>query len=148
MKNGFALNLYYLLKILNKDVQGKTIIMNGIVWLARSGAPWRDLPERYGSWKTVHSRFRKWIDDGILDNIFRILSLSKQNWKNYPLMLLLSRRTKHMPVQKKGGLNEIGHSREERPKIHAAVDAHGYPVYLMIARRQRYQLCNPFARSN
>ena len=26
------------------------IIMNGIVWLARSGAPWRDLPERYGSW--------------------------------------------------------------------------------------------------
>ena len=43
------------------------IIMNGIVWLARSGAPWRDLPERYGSWKTVYSRFRKWIDDGILD---------------------------------------------------------------------------------
>ncbi|WP_026648894.1 transposase, partial [Blautia wexlerae] len=42
------------------------IIMNGIVWLARSGAPWRDLPERYGSWKTVYSRFRKWIDDGIL----------------------------------------------------------------------------------
>ena len=31
------------------------IIMNGIVWLARSGAPWRDLPERYGSWKTVYS---------------------------------------------------------------------------------------------
>lgn len=77
------------------------IIMNGIVWLARSGAPWRDLPERYGSWKTVYSRFRKWIDDGILDNIFHILSL-KQNWKNYPLMLLLSRRTSIVPVQKKG----------------------------------------------
>ena len=42
------------------------IIMNGIVWLARSGAPWRDLPERYGSWKTVYSRFRKWIDDAII----------------------------------------------------------------------------------
>ena len=53
-------------------------IMNGIVWLARSGAPWRDLPERYGSWKTVYSRFRKWIDDGILDNIFRILSLEAE----------------------------------------------------------------------
>lgn len=52
--------------------------MNGIVWLARSGAPWRDLPERYGSWKTVYSRFRKWIDDGILDNIFRILSLEAE----------------------------------------------------------------------
>ena len=54
------------------------IIMNGIVWLARRGASWRDLPERYGSWKTVYSRFRKWIDDGILDNIFRILSLEAE----------------------------------------------------------------------
>lgn len=43
--------------------------------IARSGAPWRDLPERYGPWETVYSRFRKWIDDGILDNIFRLLSL-------------------------------------------------------------------------
>ena len=30
-------------------------ILNGIVWIARSGAPWRDLPERYGSWQTVYS---------------------------------------------------------------------------------------------
>ena len=45
-------------------------IVNGMVWIARSGAPWRDLPERYGPWETVYSRFRKWIEDGILDNIF------------------------------------------------------------------------------
>ena len=32
--------------------------LNAILWLMRSGAPWRDLPERYGSWKTVYSRFR------------------------------------------------------------------------------------------
>mgnify|MGYP000756254660 FL=1 len=50
-------------------------LLNGIIWIARSGAPWRDLPERYGPWETVYSRFRKWIDDGILDNIFRLLSL-------------------------------------------------------------------------
>jgi len=50
-------------------------MLNGMVWIARSGAPWRDLPERYGPWKSVYSRFRKWIDDGILDNIFRVLSL-------------------------------------------------------------------------
>ena len=53
-------------------------ILNGMVQLARSGAPWRDLPERYGSWQTVYSRFRKWIDDGILDNIFRTLSLETE----------------------------------------------------------------------
>lgn len=53
-------------------------ILNGMVWIARSGAPWRDLPEHYGPWETVYSRFRKWIVDGILDNIFRILSLDAE----------------------------------------------------------------------
>src|ERR1044071_9641813 len=32
-------------------------ILNGILWLLRTGAPWRDLPERYGPWQTVASRF-------------------------------------------------------------------------------------------
>lgn len=53
-------------------------MLNAVVWIARSGAPWRDLPERYGPWKSVYSRFRKWIDDGILDNIFRILSMDAE----------------------------------------------------------------------
>jgi transposase len=35
-------------------------ILNGIVWILRSGAPWRDLPERYGPWQTVYDRFSKW----------------------------------------------------------------------------------------
>lgn len=50
-------------------------MLNGIIWIARSGAPWRDLPERYGPWQSVYSRFRKWIEDGILDNIFRVLTI-------------------------------------------------------------------------
>lgn len=51
---------------------------NAVVWIARSGASWRDLPERYGSWESVYSRFWKWIDDGIIDNIFRILSIDAE----------------------------------------------------------------------
>ncbi len=54
------------------------LMVNAMVWIARSGAPWRDLPERYGSWKTVYSRFRKWIGDGILDKIFRVLCLEAE----------------------------------------------------------------------
>ena len=53
-------------------------MLNAMVWIARSGAPWRDLPERYGPWETVYSRFRKWIEDGYLDNIFRVLSLEAE----------------------------------------------------------------------
>ena len=49
-----------------------------MMWLARSGAAWRDLPERYGSWETVYSRFRKWLDDGILDHLFRVMALGAE----------------------------------------------------------------------
>ena len=79
------------------------IIMNGIVWLARSGAPWRDLPERYGSWKTVYSRFRKWIDDGILDNIFRILSLEAELGE-LSIDASIIQAHQHSAGAKKGGL--------------------------------------------
>ena len=79
------------------------IIMNAIVWLARSGAPWRDLPERYGSWKTVYSRFRKWIDDGILDNIFRILSLEAE-LTELSVDASIVQAHQHSAGAKKGGL--------------------------------------------
>ena len=49
-------------------------MLNGMVWLARSGAPWRDLPERYGSWKSVYTRFGHWRDNGVLEQIFTALS--------------------------------------------------------------------------
>ena len=77
--------------------------MNGIVWLARSGAPWRDLPERYGSWKTVYSRFRKWIDDGILDNILRILSLEAE-LEELSIDASIIQVHQHSAGAKKGGL--------------------------------------------
>ena len=40
-------------------------LLNGIFWVLNSGAPWRDLPERYGSWKTVSSRFYRWQRAGM-----------------------------------------------------------------------------------
>ena len=39
-------------------------IINGILWVLRTGAPWRDLPERYGPWPTVASQFYRWRQDG------------------------------------------------------------------------------------
>jgi transposase len=45
-------------------------VMNGILWVLRTGAPWRDLPERYGKWTTVYSRFQRWRKSGIWDRIF------------------------------------------------------------------------------
>jgi transposase len=44
-------------------------VINAILWKERTGAPWRDLPERYGPWKTAHERLRKWTADGTWDRI-------------------------------------------------------------------------------
>jgi transposase len=45
-------------------------ILNGILWVLRTGAPWRDMPERYGCWSTVYSRFQRWRQAGIWERIF------------------------------------------------------------------------------
>jgi transposase len=47
------------------------LMVNGMLWMARSGAGWEDLPERYGPWKTVYSRFCKWRPDGTFLRIFQ-----------------------------------------------------------------------------
>lgn len=44
-------------------------VINAILWKLRTGAPWRDLPERYGPWKTAHERLRMWTADGTWDRI-------------------------------------------------------------------------------
>jgi transposase len=49
--------------------------LNGILWIARSGAAWRDLPERYGSWSTLYDRFRVWENLNVFEEIFKLLSV-------------------------------------------------------------------------
>ena len=45
------------------------MVINGILWVLRTGAPWRDLPERYGPWRTVASRFYRWRKQGLWDRL-------------------------------------------------------------------------------
>lgn len=44
-------------------------VINGILWKLRTGAPWRDLPERYGPWQTCYDRFRRWQRDGTWERL-------------------------------------------------------------------------------
>ena len=41
------------------------LIIDALLWLARTGAPWRDLPERFGPWRTVATRFYRWTRSGL-----------------------------------------------------------------------------------
>ena len=42
-------------------------MLDGVLWVLKTGAQWRDLPDRFGPWKTVYGRFARWRDDGTLD---------------------------------------------------------------------------------
>src|SRR5215210_3263294 len=46
------------------------LVIDGILWKLATGAPWRDLPERYGPWSSVYTRFRRWTRAGVWDGLF------------------------------------------------------------------------------
>ena len=49
-------------------------VLNGILWILRTGAPWKDLPERYPPRSTCHRRFQQWIRLGVFDKILTALA--------------------------------------------------------------------------
>ncbi|KOU15985.1 transposase [Streptomyces sp. WM6372] len=46
-------------------------VLNGIVWKFRTGVAWRDVPERYGSWAGLHTRYRRWAADETFERMLR-----------------------------------------------------------------------------
>lgn len=60
-------------KATGRPPEDRRNILNGIFWILRTGAAWRDLPERFGKWKTVYHYFNQWSRDGTFDAILRRL---------------------------------------------------------------------------
>ena len=56
-------------------IQDHRSTVEGILWIARTGAPWRDLPARYGKWITVYQRFRRWTQAGVFQAIFEAITV-------------------------------------------------------------------------
>ncbi len=50
------------------------MFVEGVLWIVRTGAPWRDLPEVFGRWNSAFRRFSRWAAKGVWDRIFTALS--------------------------------------------------------------------------
>jgi hypothetical protein len=56
-------------------VKGDRLFIEAVLFRAKTGMPWRDLPERFGPWKSVYNRFSNWARQGHWETIFEELSL-------------------------------------------------------------------------
>jgi transposase len=52
----------------------KREIMNGVLWILRSGARWQDLPERFPPYQTCHRRYQQWVRSGVLRKVLETLA--------------------------------------------------------------------------
>lgn len=59
------------------------LVIEGILWILRTGAPWRDLPSEFGSWKTIYSRFYFWTLKGIWQKLWMFLKNRHQTRSTY-----------------------------------------------------------------
>ena len=123
-----------------------------VLWIDRSGAPWRDLPERFGTSNSAYRRFRRWAKAGIWQQIFESLQEPDFDW----LMIdsTIVRAHQHASGQKKrrqrptarqrvlsrtaGAVNRLGAGSDRRSgtKIHALVDALGNPLRIILTVSQ------------
>jgi len=53
----------------------RRLMLDGIFWILGTGAPWRDLPDRFGPWQTVYDHFRKWRKSGVFAQIIQTLQI-------------------------------------------------------------------------
>lgn len=58
-----------------KGKRGDRLFVEAVLYRARTGIPWRDLPERFGPWKTVYNRFDNWSKRGLWERMFKALQI-------------------------------------------------------------------------
>src|SRR6185369_17232337 len=106
-------------------------VLNGVLWILRTGAPWHDLPRRYPPYQTCHRRFQLWQRSGrlevLLQRLAEDLPRSRQNRS------LRSLRRRHLRRGEERGA-AIGPTRRGKgSKIMAICDRHGLPVAVHVA---------------
>jgi transposase len=102
-------------------------VLNGIFWVLRSGAPWRDLPKNYGPYTTCYNRFVRWRRAGVWDQIMDALTAAHDAAVQI-IDTSVVRVHQHGACVADNKQQRMGRSRGElTSKIHAVVDANGLP---------------------
>jgi transposase len=107
-------------------------VLNGIFWVLRSGAPWRDLPAIYGPRSTCYNRFVRWRRAGIWEGIMKALTAA-QDAAVQMIDTSMVRVHQHAACISDSGNQAVGRSRGGlTSKLHVVVDGKGLPLRLGI----------------
>ncbi|MFB4197068.1 IS5 family transposase [Streptomyces carpaticus] len=113
-------------------------VLNGIVWKFRTGTAWRDVPDRYGPWATLHTRFRRWAADGTFDRMLRAAQARADAAGDIEWLVSVDstvvRAHQHAAGARKGGSDPaLGRSRGGlTSKIHLVCDGRGRPLAFVV----------------
>jgi len=80
------------------------LILDGVLWIARTGAPWRDLPEEFGKWSSDYRQFRRWTLSGLWEMILEALNESGVMPDQIQMIDSTVIRAHHLAAGAKGGL--------------------------------------------
>ena len=117
------------------------LVVNSILWVLRTGAPWRDLPACHPAWSGVYARFRRWNQRGIWAAVLHEVAQEPDD-ESYMLDSSIVRAHQDAAgARKQLGPQAIGRSRGgPTTKIHAVVDALGYPVRVLLTPGQTHDV--------
>ncbi|WP_206407744.1 IS5 family transposase [Pseudomonas oleovorans] len=113
--------------------------VEAVLWIARTGSPWRDLPPEFGKWNTVFKRFRDWVKADVFQRLFD--AVSEQPDMEYAMVDATIVKVHRHGQGAKGGPSgqAIGHSRGSMTtKILALTDALGNLVKFVLMPGQRH----------
>ena len=82
------------------------LVLDGIFWIARTGAQWRDLPEEFGKWSSVYRQFRRWTLAGLWELILDTLNESETVPNQVQMIDSTVIRAHHQAAGAKGGLKK------------------------------------------
>src|SRR6476620_9836019 len=119
-------------------------VINGIFWVLRSGAPWRDLPKNYGPRTTCYNRFVRWRRAGVWDRIMDVLAAGRDGAVQM-IDTSVVRVHQHGACIADNNHQDMGRSRGGlTSKIHAVVDTNGLPVHLALTPGEAHdnRLCS------
>ncbi|WP_157112537.1 IS5 family transposase [Pandoraea faecigallinarum] len=121
---------------------GRTAVDNrwfveAVLWIGRTGCPWRDLPKAFGRWHTVYMRFSRWRRNGVWERVVHALA-DETEIRCVLIDSTIVRAHQHSAgAPKKSGPQALGRSRGGlRTKLHLAVDEAGRPLRMIVTEGQ------------